>query len=207
MDVRPDQQIAQAKAALRQRFRRQRQALDAQAYARQSAAVVARAMALPELEAAQTVHVYWPLVERFEVDTRPLVRWLIAQGRDVVLPVVEVFRSDVRPSMRHVRYEGEAALRPNRWGVREPTGDEAVPPQRLDAVIVPALGAGRNGHRIGHGRGFYDAFLAGLAVPRIGLVYADALVEAVPAEAHDVRLSVIVTERETVRPRRPPPTP
>ena len=202
MDVRPDQEIAQAKAALRRRFRAGRRALSPEAYAERSAMVVARAVALPELRAAQAVHVYWPLVERGEIDTRPLVRWLVGEGKEVVLPVVETFERAGRPSMRHVRYESEASLQANRWGVREPTGGETVPPERLGAVVVPALGAGRCGGRIGHGRGFYDAFLAGLvcrAVPRIGLVYADALVEAVPAEAHDVRLTVIVTERETVR--------
>lgn len=200
MNVLPDESIAQAKAALRRRFRSQRQALDPQAYAQQSAAIVERAIMLPELEAAQTVHVYWPLVERGEIDTRPLIRWLAAQGKDVVLPAIATFEPDVRPLLRHLRYRGEAALHANRWGVREPIGNETVPPEALDVVIVPALGAGRNGHRIGHGRGFYDAFLAGLAVPRIGLVYAAGLVEAVPAEAHDVPLSVIVTERETIRP-------
>ena len=68
----------------------------------------------------------------------------------------------------------------------------------IDAVVVPAFGAGRNGHRIGHGHGFYDAFLSEVDVPRICLIYHETLVPVVPAEAHDVRMTHLVTERETV---------
>ena len=198
-DVRQDGGAASEKEALRARFRAFRERLGPEAYAQRSTAIVARAQTLPELEAAETVHVYWPLVARGEIDTRPLIRWLTEEGKVIGLPAVATFEADVRPRLRHLRYQGEAALHANRWGVREPTGDETVPLEQIEAVVVPALGAGRNGHRIGHGRGFYDAFLARVAAPRIGLVYADTLVDAVPAAPHDVRLSVIVTEDETLR--------
>ena len=184
---------------MRARFRAFRETLSPEAYAQRSAAIVARAQALPEIEAASAVHVYWPLVTRREIDTRPLIRWLTEEGKTVVLPAVATFEADVRPRLRHLRYRGEAALQTNRWGVREPTGEETVPLEQIEAVVVPAFGAGRNGHRIGHGQGFYDAFLAHVTAPRIGLVYADVLVDAVPVAPHDVRLSVIVTEDETLR--------
>ena len=198
-DVRRAEEAARAKAALRARFRARRQALNPEAYAERSAAIGTRAAALPELAAARTVHIYWPLVARGEIDTRPLIRRLVAEGKTVVLPAVVSLEPDVPPRLRHLRYRGEEALRSNRWGVCEPTGNETVPLEKIDVVIVPALGAGRNGHRIGHGRGFYDAFLSSIAAPRIGLVYAGCLADVVPAEPHDVALSIIVTERETIR--------
>ena len=176
-----------------------REGLDSETYAQRSEAIVARIQALPELETARTVHVYWPLVERGEIDTRPLIRWLTARDKVVVLPVIIPSEADVRPGLRHVRYRGEDALRTSPWGVREPTGDETVPINQIDAVVVPALGADRKGHRIGYGQGFYDAFLAQVAAPRIGLVYADLLVDVLPTEPHDVALSMIVTENETIR--------
>lgn len=192
---------AQAKAALRARFRAARAGLAPNAYAAHSAALCARIAALPEIEQARTVHVYWPLLERREVDTRPLIHRLVANGKRVVLPVVAAFEH--APILRHVTFAGEGRMRANRWGILEPHGTPEVDPSALDAVVVPALGAGRDGHRVGYGRGFYDAFLASVSAPAIGAVYANCLVETVPAEAHDVRLNVIVTEREVWRP--PPP--
>lgn len=189
--------IAREKDALRARFRDARAALSDEDYATRSATVCERIAALPEIEGAETVHVYWPLLRRRELDTRPLIRALDRRGQRVVLPVVAAFEG--APRLRHVAFAGEGRMRPNRWGILEPHATPEIDPSTLDAVVVPAFGAGRNGHRIGHGRGFYDAFLAAIDAPAVGAVFAVCLVDAVPAEAHDVPLDVIVTEQEMLR--------
>lgn len=192
--------LAAEKAAFRARFRAFREALSAEEYATRSAAISARVLALPEVQQAETVHCYWPLVARGEVDTRAVIARWHAAGKRIVLPVVETFERGEAPRLRHVSLERLDALRPNRWGIDEPVDGKCVSVADLEVVVVPALGAGRNGHRLGHGRGYYDAFLHGVAAPKIGLVYAACLVETVPAEPHDVPLTVIVTEDETLRP-------
>jgi 5-formyltetrahydrofolate cyclo-ligase len=192
------------KDALRARCRLYRQALGDDAYGRRSAAIVERARDVPALAQAQTVHVYWPQVSAGEVDTRPLVDALHEAGRTAVLPVVTSFERGA-PALEHRRYAGRAALTANRWGLAEPSGTQRVDPAALDAVVVPAFAAGRNGHRVGHGFGYYDAFLAGLEVPTVGLVYDACLVPHVPADAHDVALNTIVTETETVALSSTPP--
>ena len=194
--------VKATKAALRKRLRDQRAALSNADYVQKSEAICHAVHALPELQAARTLHIYWPLLERREVDTRALIFSLHAEKKQIVLPVVLTFTDapDDTPSMTHRRFEGPAAMRSNRWGIPEPVGTEAVSPGTLDVVIVPALGADRNGRRIGYGKGFYDAFLRGLSIPRIGLVFHDGLVDAVPAEPHDVPLTAVVTELEVVRP-------
>jgi 5-formyltetrahydrofolate cyclo-ligase len=188
---------ANEKDRLRARFRAVRAALSDDDYAAHSAAVCERLAALPELADAETVHIYWPLLQRRELDTRPLIRELDAQGKQIVLPVVAAFEG--APRLRHVVFAGEGRMRPNRWGIPEPHDTPEVDPAAFDAVVVPAFGAGRNGHRIGHGRGFYDAFLAATDAPAVAAVFAGCLVERVPAEAHDIPLDVIVTEREVLR--------
>ena len=186
------------KEQLRAHFRAARLALTPDEAASHSTKICARLAALPEIQSASVVHAYWPLLARREVDTRPLIRRLAAQGTRIVLPIVDSF--DGAPVLRHVFYEGEGQMQTNRWGIKEPTSTEEIDPTEIDVVIVPAFGAGRDGHRIGHGRGFYDTFLASISVPTIGAVYAACLVDTVPAEAHDVALDVIVTEREVWRP-------
>lgn len=188
---------APSKQHLRERFQAARLAHSDAEVAAHSAAICERTATLPEISTAKTVHVYWPIIRRREVDTRPLIRTLQAEGKTVVLPVVAAFGG--MPTLRHVRFEGEARMQPNRWGIPEPVDTAEVEVSALDAVVVPALGAGRDGHRLGHGHGFYDAFLAVVSVPKIGVVYANTFVDAVPAEPHDVPLDVIVTELETWR--------
>lgn len=200
LNFRMTKTVAGEKAALRARFRAYREGLSAEDYAARSAAISARILALPEVAQAATVHCYWPLLERGEVDVRPVIEGLRAAGKQIVLPVVETFERGTPPRLRHVALESPEAMQTNRWAIAEPVGGKRVSIERLDVVVVPALGAGRNGHRLGHGHGYYDAFLRRVAVPTVGAVYAASLVEAVPAEPHDVPLTIIVTEDETLRP-------
>lgn len=187
------------KARLRDRFRRYRRTVSNAGWAQRSDAIHQRVRACPELRSAQTVHVYWPQTANREVDTRPLIDALVAHGTTVVLPVVAAYPPEA-PALVHRRYAGRDALTPNRWGIPEPTGTPIVDPAALDVVLVPALGAGRNGHRIGHGAGYYDAFLAKIDAPAIALVYDATLVPAVPAEPHDQPVDAIATETTLVRP-------
>jgi 5-formyltetrahydrofolate cyclo-ligase len=197
MGTKEREAIRAEKARLRARFLRERLALSEADYAARSALIRARLLALPEVEAAGTVHVYWPLVEKREVDTRPLVAALHARGVRVVLPVVVPRSEGAAPRLRRALFEGEDRLTRTPWGLFEPAGPdfEGEP----DVVIVPAFGAGRDGHRIGHGAGYYDAFLAGLQAFTACPVYAACLVETIPAEPHDRRVDAVVTEDEVIR--------
>ncbi|MDT0630611.1 5-formyltetrahydrofolate cyclo-ligase [Rubrivirga litoralis] len=185
--------MAAEKAAWRERFRAARRALPAEARAAASAAVCARVLALPEIQAAGTVHAFWPLAD--EVDLRPALAVLRERGVVVALPVVAGPRRLV-----HRAFEGEGALRAGRWGTREPAPSAPdVRPAALDVVLVPGLAFGRDGSRLGYGGGFYDAFLAQTPALRVGVGGAASLVASVPTEPHDARLDAVVTDAEVVR--------
>ena len=194
--------VAAEKARLRERFRAARIELAPEARAAAARGVADRVTTLPEWAAARVVGLYWPIPARGELDVRPLLGAALDAGRTTALPVV----THVSPpalAFRRVRRQPDGAyeLAAGRWGLREPPDDAPlVEPDAIDLVIVPAFGAGRDGGRIGHGGGFYDAFLPTTRAVRVGVVYAACLVDAVPCEPHDIRLDVVVTERETVRP-------
>lgn len=191
--------VSSEKKALRQRFKAYRAQLTDEAYARHSATIRDRLSSLSALTAAHTVHVYWPIAAKREVDTRPLIEALWEAGKQIVMPVVASFAKVPTPGLDHFAYEGPACLQQNRWGLFEPCGTRRVSTETIDVVLVPALGAGRNGHRIGYGFGHYDSFLRDVDAPTIGLLYAACLVEQVPPEEHDVPLSILVTEDEVFR--------
>ena len=160
-----------------------------------------RALTVPEVASGQVVHVYWPLPDRGEIDTRLLIAALRGRGAEVVLPVVTSYDPET-PTLEHRRYEGPDAMESNRWGIREPTGTDRVSPKALDLVIVPAVGADHQGHRLGHGSGYYDAFLESVTCPRVALVYEECVVPALPQAPHDVPMTTLVTE-QSIRNIRP----
>jgi 5-formyltetrahydrofolate cyclo-ligase len=87
------------------------------------------------------------------------------------------------------------------FGVREPGPD--APQCFPKALLVPIAAFDRRGHRVGYGKGHFDRSIAELTrhhpVLTIGLAYGIQEIERVPAEAHDRRLDVVVTEAETIR--------
>lgn len=186
--------VSPTKDEWRSRFRDYRRTLPPDQYRAKSTLICVRALTLAPVAGASVIHVYWPQTDRREIDTRPLIQALRGRGATVVLPVVTSY-DPAAPTMEHRRYEGPDALSPNRWGVGEPTGTARVAPDALDVVIVPALGADRTGTRLGYGAGYYDTFLRDTDVPRILLTYTECLVPTLPAEAHDVPVTRVVTER------------
>ena len=67
-------------------------------------------------------------------------------------------------------------------------------------VLVPALAVDRRGVRLGRGGGYYDRSLS-LRRPDahlVAVVRDEEIVEEVPSEAHDVRMTHALTPRQGV---------
>lgn len=124
-----------------------------------------------------------------EPPTAGLRAALRARGVRVVLPVL------AGPDLAWAVDDGRLAAGPH--GLLEPTGPRwaSLGAAGVGLVLAPALAVDRAGHRLGRGAGFYDRALAGLdpAVPVLAVVYADEVLDAVPAEPHDVAVSGALT--------------
>ena len=145
------------------------------------------------------MHAYWPALDRGELDTRPLIGWCAAAQKTVVLPVVTSFDPDA-PAMEHRVFTEPDALVQNRWGLFEPVHGARIENAAIDLIIVPAFGADCRGHRIGHGAGFYDRFLADVSATTIVLAFDACLIDRVPNEPHDIPADYVVSETETIGP-------
>jgi 5,10-methenyltetrahydrofolate synthetase len=136
-----------------------------------------------------SIGAYWPI--KGEFDALPaLFRWSEADsGRRIGLPVMD--RSTKRLSF-HIWYPG-CPMEEDAYGIPKPKDTQAFEPQLL---LVPCLGFGPNGLRLGYGGGFYDRTLATIE-PRpmtVGVGYGHGYVPWLKAEAHDVPLDAVLTE-------------
>lgn len=149
----------------------------------------------------QVIGAYWPI--KGEFDPLPaLHRWkedgeLLAQAqrRRIGLPVVDKISGTLS---FHVWYPG-CATEEDAYGIPKPKDTERIVPTLL---VVPCVGYGPGGFRLGYGGGFYDRTLAALQ-PRpytLGLGYAPGFIEDLEPEAHDVPLDAILNDHGQVWP-------
>ncbi|MDE1798214.1 MAG: 5-formyltetrahydrofolate cyclo-ligase [Candidatus Micrarchaeota archaeon] len=131
-----------------------------------------------------------------EVPTHDLLQKLLDEGRQVCLPIAHVKDKDLELSF--IRSLDDLVL--SSFGVLEPklTQLRPCPPQAVQVAVVPGVAFDPAGYRLGYGYGFYDRFLPRLSCPAIGLAYEAQIAPELPHEAHDVPLSVIVTEKRVM---------
>lgn len=132
---------------------------------------------------------YWPI--KGEFDALPaLYRWSEAdERRRIGLPVIH---RETRQLRFHVWYPG-CAMEEDAYGIPKPKDTPVFEPTLL---LVPCVGYGPRGIRLGYGGGFYDRTLATLA-PRpttVGLAYSHGHVPWLQGEPHDVPLHTILNE-------------
>jgi 5-formyltetrahydrofolate cyclo-ligase len=139
---------------------------------------------------------------RSEVNIVPALQYWWGLGTQLLLPRVEPKSG----KMQLYYTRGPADLEPGRWGIPMPS--DKLPlwdgEKRIDLVLVPGLAFDRFGGRLGYGAGYYDRFFSELqaSCDRLGTVFparaAPAfnlqVVEHVPMEHHDWRVTSIVTE-------------
>ncbi|MEJ0013692.1 MAG: 5-formyltetrahydrofolate cyclo-ligase [Bauldia sp.] len=183
-----------SKATLRAEAMARRDTLTTGVREAASVAIAHRVAQLPEMARARTIAAYMPIWS--EVDPRPIIAWAFEHGADVVLPAVIG-----GTAMEFRRHRAGDALVAGRFGTMMPHADaEVVDP---DVVVSPMVAFDRHGTRLGHGRGFYDRAIAllhakGARPLLVGVAFAAQEVAAIPTEPHDVRMDIIVTERETL---------
>ncbi len=130
----------------------------------------------------------------YEVQTWQLIEAMLKQGKRVVVPVAQPRSRRLRLS--EVR-DPAADLAPGAFGVWEPVAAarRPVPIRTVQLAIVPGLAFDARGHRLGHGYGYFDRFLAQLpkATPTVGLAYRCQLLDRLPVAAHDHPVQTILT--------------
>ena len=145
----------------------------------------------------QTVCAYVPI--RFEPGSVALLDTMLRLDARVLIPVARVDAGSVPQPLQWGEYR-PGLLVAAQFGLLEPPEPWLPAGAVADAtvVLVPALAVDRSGVRLGRGAGFYDRSLA-LADPAarlVAVVRDDELVDAIPSEPHDVRMTHALTPRQ-----------
>ena len=125
-----------------------------------------------------------------------LIDSLLQRAVRVLLPVARHNPAGLPLTLLWGEYRPGGLVRA-RFGLLEPA-EPWLPADSIAAagvVLVPALAVDRTGVRLGRGAGFYDRSLP-LAAPTARLVAVirdDELVDWLPAEPHDVRMTHVLT--------------
>lgn len=123
-----------------------------------------------------------------EVDVAPLVdefrrhRWAATRTPERGWLTIHPWHT---PRVRH------------RLGFEQPVASAAVlEASTVGLVLVPGLAFDVRGTRLGHGRGYYDELLSRLpsTTVLVGIGVDAVVVDELPAEPHDVRLTHILSE-------------
>lgn len=175
------------KEALRSGLRQRRN--DLSATEQQSAANAAAEFVtqLPGWRTALKVALY--LAADGELDPAPIATRARQEDKSLYLPVITTGNA-----LHFHRWRHGAPMATNRFGIPEPTGNEAVPARDMDIIFLPLVGWDVRGGRLGMGGGFYDRSLHGVQGPTlVGLAHECQRVEVIPMQDWDVRLDFIAT--------------
>ncbi|MEY4551167.1 MAG: hypothetical protein RL685_7362 [Pseudomonadota bacterium] len=192
------QLLPRVRDQLRARMRATRRALVPSAVAARSARIVDVLLQLPALQQARAVGLFWPRASHREVDLRALDHELRERGVALFYPFMDPKGAgSYTTGFRHV--ERVEHLQERGRGFAEPALDARIAVAgELDVVIVPALAASPNGHRLGFGSGFYDVTLPDVRPPALAVIvlFSFQLLAEFPTLEHDVACDLVVTDHE-----------
>ncbi|CAN7341412.1 5-formyltetrahydrofolate cyclo-ligase [Microbacterium sp. LjRoot45] len=184
-----------AKRALRAELRERRQQ-------RSEASLEADALALKEqldrlVEAHGASSISCFLSTPTEPGTHPFIVDAVRRGIRVLLPIT---RSDGLLDWAVADEHGDIVE--GLFGTPEPTGEVLSPSavDEVDLLVIPAAAVDRSGMRLGWGRGYFDKTIGSMehCPPVYAVIFDSELVDEVPSELHDQRVTGVVTPTHTV---------
>ena len=133
-----------------------------------------------------------------EVSIEAIIKTRLQKNLTTTFPVISS-----NQSMAMVNPENLKKLSKNKFNILEPVSGNEVLPMEHDMIIVPTVGVDKNGFRVGYGGGYYDRLLKPILDKKnrpliIGLVYDFQLIDDLINEEHDIKLDVVVTEKQVI---------
>lgn len=190
-----------SKPALRKEIKGRLQGFPSQRFYDEGVSATARIRGMPVWSRYHTVLFF--LNDPLEIDTAPLLEAALADKKQVFVPKT-VDAHTIR--FFHI-YTPAGPWRFGAFNIREPETDrpeDMLKPEDFPAlVLVPGVAFDREGNRMGHGKGYYDRFLAGLdeqglSYFMLGLCMDAQIVPEIPTETWDKKMNALCTGSEYI---------
>lgn len=181
------------KNQLRKDIIKKRNNLDEKYINKASMQIINNILSQPKLHDAKVVFSYMPFGN--EADIMPLNQWLLDNDKCLCIP-----RTKNGFQMDAVIVENlNDRLIKNNYGIMEPASSvQAIEIEKIDLVLVPGVAFDKQGNRLGHGKGYYDRFLA-LCDEHTdfwGIAYSFQLLDYIPCTPYDIMMHKVITELE-----------
>ncbi|RZC42185.1 5-FTHF cyc-lig domain containing protein [Asbolus verrucosus] len=189
--------IASAKAAIRTEIAEKLQLLTSEEKQRQSKEVLQKLLNLTSFQNSKRVSTYLSLSN--EIDTEPIVRKIIEDGKECFVPRYS------KAGMEMVKLnsmEDWETLPVTSWGIKQPRlkdqRDNALDTGGLDFIVVPGVAFTSSGLRLGHGGGYYDKYLKNIKESQakspalVAVAFKEQLLEDLPITENDVQIDMVL---------------
>lgn len=156
---------------------------------------------LPAFAAADTLLAYMAMDS--EANCRDLMERALKEGKNLALPRVQPGTSLMDFYLLHPKLPLESQLQTGAWGILEPKSTlplfEAEKATGSVCMIVPGIAFTKDGRRLGHGKGFYDRYIARLQKSRAflflcGFCFSRQLLPALPCDSYDIPMNAVASE-------------
>ncbi|KAJ3905293.1 hypothetical protein F5879DRAFT_1009483 [Lentinula edodes] len=172
----------------------------------QSRAVTAKVLLLPEFQNCTRVSCYISMPTG-ELQTSEILRSILEIGNKSLF-VPKVTQTGAMEFLKVENQSDLDALPSGKWGIREPSYESDAGPRLnagLDLILVPGVAFDRSMSRLGHGKGYYDRYIARYIAsgrPRpllVALGLRDQLLDStIPVGEHDCKMDMIITPEEVI---------
>ena len=183
--------IQMKKGALRTQIKEKRRT-------RGQLSITAHLLTHPIYQGADMVFLY--AATPYEVDVTLVAENALSMGKIVAFP-----RSHPDGTLTFHEVKDLSSLTKGAFGIGEPPMDApVVTGNPTSLLLVPGLAFDETGNRLGHGRGYYDRYLAHFKGTTLGVVRKDDLFPTgkIPVEEHDLAVTYLATEHEIIQTRK-----
>lgn len=184
--------IRLVKRELRKKFREIRLNMDPEDKSAWDQRITANLLRSPRYRKAKRVLLF--VSKPIEIDTHPLIRTALQQGKQVLLPRC----LDEQGHMEFFVIQSWDDLMPGLYGLLEPDPKRCRCIQTFhptDFCLVPGFSFDAQGYRLGFGKGYYDRFLSRFTGVTAGACYHCCITKALPHGRYDRPVDYLFTER------------
>ena len=136
----------------------------------------------------------------FAVSNEVSLNLLLTAHNNIYLPVIKA-----NHMMEFSKYTSSGELVNNKYGIPEPVNKQIISAHEIAVCFVPLVAFNRQGVRLGMGSGYYDRYFEHNKDNKnptklVGIAYDFQESDTIQAEAWDIPLDTIITNKEVIIP-------